>query len=105
MIADNDLTSGGRGKATYSEKGKWSDAGKGFADTKETYIDTENPFTMGTARKIESIQTNKKSSDSFAEWRPEIPERAVTTVSAEKTDAASQIPSGREALRGKSGRL
>ena len=31
VIADNDLTSGGRGKATYSEKGKWSDAGKGFS--------------------------------------------------------------------------
>ena len=80
VIADNDLTSGGRGKSTYSEKGKWSDAGRGFADTKETYIDTENPFTMGTARKIESIPTNKKSSDSYAEWRPEIPERGEYAV-------------------------
>ena len=80
VIADNDLTGGGRGTARYSEKGKWSDAGRGFADTKENYVETENPFTMGTSRKIECIPSGRNTTDSYAEWTPEIPERGEYAV-------------------------
>ena len=60
IIADNDPANGGRGSAVYSETGLWSDAGTGFADTKRTYRDLENPFTYGTARQIECIAQGKK---------------------------------------------
>ena len=46
VISDNDPSCGARGKATYRETGKWSDAGKGFADRKETYSGIENPFSI-----------------------------------------------------------
>lgn len=80
VIADNDLTGGGRGSAGYTEKGKWTDAGKGFADKKENYVGLENPFEMGSSKKIECIPTGRKSTDSYAEWTPEIPERGEYAV-------------------------
>ena len=76
VIADNDPSCGARGKATYRETGKWSDAGKGFADKKETYSGIENPFSMGTVRKAECTDGNGAS----AVWTPEIPERGEYAV-------------------------
>ena len=69
-----------RGVGRYSEKGNWSDAGTGFADLKETYMEVENPFSMGKARKTECIPHSSKSKDAFIEWRPDIPERGRYAV-------------------------
>lgn len=74
VIADNDPTGGGRGTATYKETGKWSDAGRGFADPQPTYTRSEEPFTMGTARKA------KCSEDVSVRWTPDIPERGFYAV-------------------------
>ena len=49
IIVDNNESCGARGTGTYKETGKWSDAGKGFADPKAVYEDLENPFRLGTA--------------------------------------------------------
>ena len=90
VIADND-PSYFRGTATYSESGKWSAAGSGFADAKELYKDAESPFVLGTARKAEC--TEKKNSNT-ATWTADIPERGryavyVSYISLpESTDAA-----------------
>lgn len=80
VIADNDMSLGGRGTAQYTEDGKWKDAGAGFADMKEVYLNFETPFGMGTARKASC--TNPKSKDKHATvvWRPEIPERGEYSV-------------------------
>lgn len=63
----------------YAEKGKWEDAGTGFADMKETYTGTDNPFTMGSARMARCV---KKGSGDIAEavWMPDIPERGSYAV-------------------------
>ena len=69
-----------RGIGHYSEDGKWTDAGCGFADLKETYSGVENPFTMGSARQAECIPHGKKEGLAVAEWKPEIPERGKYAV-------------------------
>ena len=69
-----------RGKGKYTEYGAWSNAGTGFADLKETYIEVENPFNMGSARMATVIPHGRKSEYSSLEWRPEIPERGEYAV-------------------------
>ena len=80
IIADNDPSMGGRGTAKYEEKGAWSSAGAGFADTKPTYRDLENPFAGGTARKVECIPHGKKGTAASVTWTPDIPERGRYAV-------------------------
>ncbi len=73
VIIDNDPSFEGvrrdllRRKGTYSERGKWSDAGTGFADTKAVYYDNDNPFKMGTVRKSDcaTVENGQKSE---AKW-------------------------------------
>ena len=79
IIADNDPTAGGRGTATYSETGRWEDAGSGFADLKPTYEGIENPFANGTARKASCVGHNSKVTATVC-WTPEIPERGEYAV-------------------------
>ena len=79
VVADNDEGCGARGYASYEETGKWSDAGKGFADLLEYYKDNENPFRMGTARQI-ACTSSDKGDVAEARWTPEIPERGEYSV-------------------------
>ena len=79
VIADNDSTDIRYGIATYTEKGKWTNSGKGFAAKKAAYTGTENPFDTGSARQIEVVQNGKRNK-ATAEWRPEIPERGEYAV-------------------------
>lgn len=79
IIADNDPTEGNRGSALYEEKGKWDNAGVGFADTKEIYSGLDNPFTMGTARQALCVGPSSKPNSSII-WQPEIPERGKYAV-------------------------
>jgi len=67
-----------RKEGSYSETGRWSDAGEGFADRKEYYTGLENPFRMGTARQISC--TNSAASKAEAKWRAEIPQRGEYAV-------------------------
>ena len=69
-----------KGIGKYSEKGSWSDAGSGFADLKETYSGTDNPFSMGSARKATCIPHGRKADYASIEWRPEIPQRGEYAV-------------------------
>ncbi len=77
VICDNDrsFTGGGplvRTHGSYRENGNWSDAGEGFADAKEVYTMKDNPFRMGSARKL--------SGKGSATWTPDIPERGEYAV-------------------------
>ena len=78
VIADNDPSCGARGNADYEESGSWSDAGKGFADKKPAYSGIENPFTMGTARKVSCAAAGSETARIV--WRPDIPERGEYAV-------------------------
>ena len=84
VVCDNDPAFEGdrtgllRKQGTYTESGPWQDAGEGFADAKEFYEDHDNPFTMGTARKVAS--TNSRTRPYSAVWRPDIPEEGEYAV-------------------------
>ena len=89
IITDNDPhfttgagTDGGvRTFGTYSETGKWKDAGYGFADTLQVYVSNENPFHAGTSRMAECTASGKKSGKvATATWRPEIRQRGEYAV-------------------------
>lgn len=69
-----------RSVGEYTEYGKWTEAGNGFADLKETYMGTENPFTMGTARKAPTIPHGRKADYAAIEWKPDIPQRGEYAV-------------------------
>ena len=79
IIADNDSTAGGRGIARYSENGIWTEAGVGFADIKPVYVETENPFRMGTARQALCAGPRSKPT-AHIQWTPEIQERGEYAV-------------------------
>lgn len=83
VISDNDICyegEGGRIIGEYDESGQWTDAGTGFADTKQSYTGTENPFTMGTARKCTMISSDDRKTSSKIIWRADIPERGEYAV-------------------------
>ena len=83
VIADNDACfngDGGRFIGGYEEKGNWTDAGTGFADTKATYTGTENPFTLGTARQCRCIDNQDRNTSSKIVWKADVPERGEYAV-------------------------
>ncbi len=91
VIADND--SGCRDGGAYSESGSWQDAGAGFRDQKEVYVELDNPFTMGTARQARQ----EGSSEAKAVWSVNMPERGTYAVYVsyksleESTDCARYV--------------
>ena len=84
VVCDNDPAFEGpregllRKKGSYSEKGRWSQAGTGFADARERYSGYENPFTMGSARMCNTTRGDEEASSAI--WRPDIPERGRYAV-------------------------
>ena len=82
IVCDNDLAFADEPGTTlrrhgfYYEKGKWKDAGTGFADSKKIYLESDNPFLMGTARKIDC---DRKGSAS-ATWEPAFETRGEYAV-------------------------
>lgn len=85
VIADNDPAFGGertglvRRKGTYTERGRWSDAGTGFADSKQVYLRNDNPFRMGTARKADCA-TEEVGQKAEAKWLFSVPESGSYAV-------------------------
>ena len=86
VVCDNDESFPGKRKkgvrtaGQYSEKGSWSSAGEGFADKKEAYSGTDNPFLMGTARKTNAIPSDADGYEAEAVWRPDIPQKGAYAV-------------------------
>ena len=78
VIADQDAAHRRYGVAEYFEKGRWTDAGTGFAAKKEVYTGVENPFITGTARKADCAKDSRSTAS--VEWRPSIPERGRYAV-------------------------
>ncbi|MCR5181300.1 MAG: hypothetical protein K6C30_08845 [Bacteroidaceae bacterium] len=71
IIVDNDYP---ERNGSYSEDNghhHWEDAGLGFAQTKEFYLNGDNPFADGTSRKITT--QSRKSQTSTITWTPTIP--------------------------------
>ena len=85
VVADNDpafsdeRTGRMRRSGMYAEEGKWEDAGTGFADARAAYAEGENPFRMGTARKVR-CNTAGSSSHAEAQWNADLPEAGSYAV-------------------------
>ena len=83
VVCDNDEAFSGprkpgvRRAGKYEEKGPWSSAGEGFADAKERYTGTDNPFRMGSARRVSATEGEESAR---AVWRPDIPEKGDYAV-------------------------
>ena len=86
VVCDNDeafpgrRAPGVRRAGHYVEKGGWSNAGEGFADAKERYSGTDNPFRMGTARMTGTSRPDDDGAPAEAIWRPDIPEKGNYAV-------------------------
>lgn len=84
LICDNDPSFERKENGTlirvagvYSEQGRWeTSAEPGFADFKQEYAITDNPFRAGTARTARCSVTPA----SAARWTPDIPERGEYAV-------------------------
>jgi len=86
VVCDNDPAFSGprtglvRRQGSYHESGNWDDGGTGFADAKEVYSGTDNPFTMGTARMCAAIGVDDAHRKAEIRWRPDIPEKGYYAV-------------------------
>lgn len=61
---------------SYSERGSWSDAGVGFADTKSYYLLDEDPFKLGSVRRASCSERPTAS----ASWQAEFPTKGRYAV-------------------------
>ncbi len=98
IIADFDSHDPAYGKSAYEEKGRWQGAGTGFAAAKATYEGAENPFSTGTARKIETV-TSGAANEAEAVWRPEIPERGEYAVYISYKSLPESSPAAKYTVR------
>ncbi len=73
LLIDNDISNNIGAYKEINGKEKWQKTDSaGFANPKEYYLDGENPFKMGSAKKIKTIT---KGAESIAEWIPNIPKK------------------------------
>jgi len=84
-IADNDHSflkernnDGVRRQGRYTETGRWSDCGTGFADTSAVISGDANPFKAGTARKSKCIKKRKTSASAI--WEFDFPKKGHYAV-------------------------
>lgn len=78
VIVDNDVPqTTGYAEYAASHNGWQNAEGSGFANAKKTYENGENPFSMGTARYINSSHRPNRAS---VEWVPNIPESGKYAV-------------------------
>ena len=73
VIVDNDSNDKASRYREQNDQKKWKKGDDtGFANTKKSYLQGENPFTFGTYKEIQSINNSDESSR--AEWIPNFPE-------------------------------
>ncbi|MDD3080196.1 MAG: xanthan lyase [Paludibacter sp.] len=78
VIVDNDgKLSVGR-YHDRSDRKSFKTADGGFANLYKTYVQGENPFTLGTYRYVQAVNDSDENSD--AEWNPVIPEEGYYGV-------------------------
>lgn len=78
IIVDNNGSSPGSLYTETNGKEHWLPADSaGFSNFKTRYFDGENPFKMGTARKVKTVS---RGNESFAIWTPDIPEKGTYGV-------------------------
>ena len=99
VVVDNDFP---QRNGTYTEQnGKyhWQDAGAGFAQKRDVYLDNQNPHQEGTARLIEA-QTSKRLTASV-QWTPQIPKEGHYAVYVTYPSMPTHIPDAQYTIRHK----
>lgn len=83
VVCDNDPTFRGRRDSLtrrhgrYAETGEWHSGGTGFADIKQLYTFSDNPFIEGTAR---ICACSGEEATATAKWTPEFRQRGSYAV-------------------------
>ena len=73
LIIDQGGSSRGSDYSEINGRERWQQSDSaGFANTKEVYLDGENPFRMGRARQSKTVS---QGAASVATWRADIPEK------------------------------
>ncbi|MDR3652440.1 MAG: xanthan lyase [Paludibacter sp.] len=73
VIVDNDSKDNSSQYRELNNRKRWKIGDStGFSNSKKTYLQGENPFTMGTFRVISSVSNPNRTSS--AEWIPNFPE-------------------------------
>ena len=99
IIVDNDAP---QRNGTYTEqdgKHHWQGAGSGFAQTRDVYLDNQNPHLEGTARLIEA-QTSKRML-AQVQWTPQIPREGDYAVYVTYPALPTHIPDAQYTIRHK----
>lgn len=78
VIVDFDISTNQSKYREQNERKKWTVQPGGFGHMKSQYLQGENPFEMGTYRRISVI--NDDDDLSTAEWQPSIPEKGRYAV-------------------------
>jgi len=90
VIVDNDTPEQGGRYEERSKSNGWQDAGTGFAHLKSVYVNGDNPFTDGSARKA-ATQTRKGSVSSIT-WTPSIPADGAYAVYVSYPTLSTSVP-------------
>lgn len=75
-IIDNDSSHTSRSHGTIEIKGNWKNCGVGFADNKENYSGTDNPFQMGSAMGIRG----RHKAQAYFTWQFRLPKKGNYAV-------------------------
>ncbi|HRR62623.1 MAG TPA: fibronectin type III domain-containing protein [Paludibacteraceae bacterium] len=79
IIVDNDMSDDLSKYFEFNQSFRWGNGrSAGFSNPKNSYLDGENPFMMGTYRQILSV--NNKDKVSSVEWIPFIPQSGKYAV-------------------------
>ncbi|MBO4905843.1 MAG: N-acetylmuramoyl-L-alanine amidase [Bacteroidaceae bacterium] len=96
-VVDNDTPNqSGLYTETNGQYG-WLSAGTGFAHTRQTYINQDNPFTDGTAR-LCATQTRRSQSSTIT-WTPQIPADGQYAVYVSYKTIPTSIPDAEYTVR------
>lgn len=102
MIVDNDTKSSENRYREHNDRKSWKPADVGFANPQKSYLQNENPFTMGTYRHIPAI--NDTDEISYAEWMPTVPEDGYYAVYVSYKTLDKSAPDARYTVYHKGGK-
>lgn len=84
LIVDNDgapFSGSSRYRETSGAKApEWKECTPGFAGVKETYLQGENPFRLGTARYVRAVRADDEAARTTAKWIPAFPKSGEYAV-------------------------
>lgn len=93
LVIDPDGEYAVNGYAEHDGKRKWTDAaGAGFGLPTDMLFDGENPFEMGKARKVKTVQAKDADRRSEAKWSGAIPRAGEYAVYVSYPELKNPVP-------------